>query len=179
MKSNLPTRESIIESLPKHSIGAEIGVFEGEFSKKIYDINQPAKLYLVDIFQGTMVSGDEDGGNMKTINLNDAYESLRKEYSGKNVVVFKGTSELFYEMIPDNHLDFIYIDGDHTYEGVKFDLSRAIDKVKVNGYICGHDYCDNFVGVVRAVDEFCKQFNLELNLTTTKVCKSYYIQKKL
>ena len=51
--------------------------------------------------------------------------------------------------------DFVYIDGDHTYEGCKSDITLWLPKVKKGGYIGGHDYlaiC--FLGVVTAVDEF-------------------------
>ena len=40
-------RQDFLQNLPKHSIGAEIGVFKGEFSRHILEIVQPLKLYLM------------------------------------------------------------------------------------------------------------------------------------
>ena len=36
-------------------------------------------------------------------------------------------------------LDWIYIDGDHSYEAVKADLKAAMQAVKRGGFICGDD----------------------------------------
>ena len=49
-------------------------------------------------------------------------------------------------------VDFIFIDADHTYEGVKRDIGNYASKVKVGGYICGHDITDPQVN--RAVVEY-------------------------
>jgi len=48
----------------------------------------------------------------------------------------------------------VFIDGDHTYEGVKKDILALADKLVANGYLCFHDYSVNFLGVVQAVNEF-------------------------
>jgi predicted O-methyltransferase YrrM len=37
-------------------------------------------------------------------------------------------------------IDLLWIDGDHSYPGVKFDLSAWKDLVKVGGIIAAHDY---------------------------------------
>jgi predicted O-methyltransferase YrrM len=54
-------------------------------------------------------------------------------------------------------LDFVYIDGDHSYEGVKIDLEISLRKLKPGGLITGDDYGPGNWwqgGVKRAVDEF-------------------------
>jgi predicted O-methyltransferase YrrM len=51
-------------------------------------------------------------------------------------------------------LDFIYIDGDHSYKGVQIDLEQASKFVKPHGVICGHDF--QMQGVERAVREYCE-----------------------
>jgi len=51
-------------------------------------------------------------------------------------------------------LDFIYIDGLHTYEGVKEDILAWENKLKSTSYIAGHDYNPGkFPGVIKAVNE--------------------------
>lgn len=49
--------------------------------------------------------------------------------------------------------DFIFIDGHHTYEAVKHDISVWLPFLKEGGLICGHDYIPMFPGVVQAVNE--------------------------
>ena len=57
----------------------------------------------------------------------------------------------------DGSLDFVFIDGDHSYEGFKRDLQTWLPKMKPNGsIIAGHDYgWDNEVGrgIRTAVEE--------------------------
>lgn len=56
--------------------------------------------------------------------------------------------------VPDNSLDFIFIDANHNYEYVAEDIKVWTPKVKLGGIIGGHDYTPFvFPGVVRAVDE--------------------------
>jgi hypothetical protein len=44
--------------------------------------------------------------------------------------------------LPDDHLDWVYIDADHTDEFVKQDLELFFGKVKPGGYLLGDDYHD-------------------------------------
>jgi predicted O-methyltransferase YrrM len=54
----------------------------------------------------------------------------------------------------DESLDFVFIDGDHSYEGVKTDIIDWWPKVKPNGILSGDDYnYPGIPGVKRAVDE--------------------------
>jgi len=58
--------------------------------------------------------------------------------------------------LPDNYLDWAYIDGNHLYEFVKADIAFYTRKVKPGGFILGDDYMDTDWwkdGVKRAVDE--------------------------
>jgi hypothetical protein len=172
----MKTREELLTLIPQNTIGVEIGVFEGEFSKLIINTVQPSKFYMVDLFSGSMVSGDKNGNNMKTISLDESYDRLSEEYkSNDKVNVYKGKSEDFFKEIADDSLDFIYIDGDHSYEGAKTDLQNAFHKVKRGGLICGHDFTPRFQGVVDAVNQFVSEHNFELKITSEDVCASFCI----
>jgi hypothetical protein len=177
----LETRDDLIGLLKKDSIFAEIGVFKGDFSKIIFDIVNPNKLYLVDIFKGNMGSGDKDGKNMEFVILDDEYNKLVDYFKdNENVFVIKNDSETFINSLPNDYLDVIYIDADHSYQSVKSDLKSSFDKVKNNGFICGHDYnFEQFPGVCKAVDEFCDEQNLKITYITKDGCPSYCIKKIL
>jgi len=54
----------------------------------------------------------------------------------------------------DHSLDFVFIDANHYYEGVKNDLDAWLPKVKDSGIIAGHDYNPvSWPGVIKAVHE--------------------------
>jgi len=67
----------------------------------------------------------------------------------------------------DNYLDFVFIDAGHEYEEVKSDIDAWYPKLKKSGIIAGHDYTDEFPGVIKAVNEFCKKHNLSKKILET------------
>lgn len=66
-------------------------------------------------------------------------------------------SDVAVTKFADNSIDLLFIDGSHTYEECKSDLELYWPKVKRNGHMIVHDFCDNFPGVARAVEEFIKR----------------------
>ena len=67
-------------------------------------------------------------------------------------------------------LDFVFIDASHEYSDVKRDILSWLPKVKIGGFLAGHDYT-TFDGVKKAVDEFFIDDNISLE-------KSYWIYYK-
>jgi len=60
-------------------------------------------------------------------------------------------------LVKDQSYDLVFIDADHSYEGVNEDIRAWRSKVKPGGWIGGHDYGNidpRFGGVDRAVDEY-------------------------
>jgi len=71
-----------------------------------------------------------------------------------NIVKHKMTSAEGAQLFEDGSLDFVYIDGLHTYEGVIADITAWLPKVKPGMWIGGHDYGHKLTpGVKLAVDE--------------------------
>jgi hypothetical protein len=171
------TRIDIFKKLNKKSIICEIGIFRGDFSKQIYE-TLPKELHLVDVFCGSGYTGDKDGLNyIYTDDMNVFYEELKKLYKNDNTVkIIKNKSENYLKTIDDDYFDIIYIDGDHSYEGVSIDLELSRQKVKNNGYITGHDYHETIGGVKQAVDDFVKKYNLKLTLTMDDLLPSFIIE---
>jgi len=56
----------------------------------------------------------------------------------------------------NQEIDFMFIDGDHSYEGVKADIDAWFPKLKSGGIIILHDI-GWAEGVIRVVDEEIKQ----------------------
>ena len=64
---------------------------------------------------------------------------------------------VYYE---DASLDFVFLDGDHSYDGLKKDIIAWLPKVKKGGIICGHDFCLADSGVIQAVTELFPYFEV-------------------
>lgn len=162
--------------MPKNAVCAELGVFRGDFSAEILTRCQPKKLFLVDIWDGMMSSGDRLGEGVRWIYLNTEIHNVRRRFVGHpQVELVKSDSVRFLTSHPDT-LDWCYIDTDHTYELTQRELLAAVLAVKSGGFICGHDYCDLFLGVVQAVDEFCQQRSLNPEIWNSERFASYKIQ---
>jgi hypothetical protein len=176
MITEYSTRLELLKYLPKNIISAELGVFMGLFSKQIIKTLNPIKHYMVDIWDGEMTSGDKDGNNIIQIkDMNDIYLNLKNEYIDNNQIeIIKDKSQNFLKNISDDYFDFIYVDGDHTYSAVYQDMILSLSKIKNNGFLCGHDYIDNYE-VQHAVNDFCKNFNQKISGITKDGCPSFLI----
>jgi len=173
----IDNRNNLLNFFDHNLIFAEIGVFKGEYSKIIYETIKPKELHLIDIFSGPTCSGDKDGNNMQHANMDHEYEQIKKWSIDKNVILHKGRSVDVLKNFEDNYFDAMYIDGDHSYEGIKQDIELCFNKIKNNGYMCGHDYHEVlFSGVFTAVNEFCTLNNLKINKITQDGCPSFVIQ---
>jgi len=68
--------------------------------------------------------------------------------------IIKATSPEITTSFKDDYFDLVFIDGDHSHEGVKADIEAWSPKIKSwRGFLTGHDYNHNEPGVVKAVDE--------------------------
>jgi len=86
-----------------------------------------------------------------------------RQISKGGVSVYSLSSEYAVQLFPDLYFDFVYHDASHIYEDVIRDLVQWEKKVKVNGFICGHDYIQHEdFGVIDAVDKFCDLYNYEM-----------------
>lgn len=172
------TRNELIESLPKNKIVCEIGVFAGEFSQIILEKNKPAEFHLIDPFIGIVPCGDKDGNNIIHKDLNQEYENVCMLFqNNKNVVIHKDYSFNILNKFAQNYFDIIYIDGDHSERGVTIDLELSYRVIKSNGFITGHDYSPSkFPGVVKAVNDFCENKNLNISALTMDGCPSFMIK---
>ena len=74
-----------------------------------------------------------------------------------------GSKQVWPRLI-NEPVDFIYIDGNHDYEYVLWDIANAWGLCKTGGVIGGHDYYDHQFGIKRAVDEFRREKKLDLKV---------------
>jgi len=157
-------RDFLLKVMPKNSVCAEIGVYKGDFSKKILDVLNPQKLHLIDpwryesaeIYKESLYGGRSGS----QVAMDKIFEDVKKRFepdiiAGRVVLHRKSSHEASLDF-PDNYFDWIYIDANHQYEFVKKDMEMYFNKIKKGGFIAGDDYADGGWwqgGVKKAVDE--------------------------
>jgi len=119
-------------------VGCEVGVFRGKHSEQMLTTMPNLKrLYLVDPY--TLYEGYTDFETPTTQLLSDAEQEAHKRLEPFKDRVIWIRKKFDKKHIPEP-LDFIYIDGQHTYEAVANDIWNSICLVKSGGIIAGHDY---------------------------------------
>lgn len=143
---------------------AEIGVAEGYFSADILSWNISQTHYMVDRWAcvPTAKGDSAQPQSWHEKNMKSAAERVVK-YCPR-AMMMKGESIKMAKQVRDYSLNFLYIDGDHSYLGVTMDLLAWSGKVKNGGVIALHDYEMPQYGVKRAVQEFCKARKLDIFL---------------
>jgi predicted O-methyltransferase YrrM len=165
-KSNTMIYESIhgwfdFQGLYKHMVEkhregvfVEIGTWLGRstcfMAELIKDSGKPIKFYAIDSFD--MSLGNDHYPHIEGMGITDFYGTYLKNIDPLKgyIRTIKGDSLVVHELFEEGSIDFLFIDGNHTYDHVQKELEFWIPKIKKGGAIAGHDY---FEGVKRAVDE--------------------------
>lgn len=120
---------------------AEIGVWKGEFATQI--LEQCAfvrRYYLIDPW-ATLPDWNKPF-NVEPQKFDEIYAEAIKNtaFAADKTVVLRGRTKEVVDQIPDDSLDFAYIDGDHTLRGITIDLISLLPKIKLGGLIGGDDF---------------------------------------
>lgn len=139
----------VVGSLPPGSTGAEIGVWQGDFSATLLERARPARLHLVDPwhFEESEEYAEACYGGARARSQPDmdrVYESVRARFSGEIargvVEVHRAPSVEAAGSFADGSLDWVYIDGNHLYQHVADDLAVWGQKVRPGGLVTGDDF---------------------------------------
>jgi predicted O-methyltransferase YrrM len=130
----------------------EIGCWEGESTIMFANAPHIKRVIAIDPF----VVYDCGTVMVKEKRIRDAESRFYRKIKGNNVIQHLKKSST--DAIPDvDMVDLVYIDGAHTYGAVKSDITNWSKKVRVGGIISGHDFCDEFSGVKKAVGEYLQE----------------------
>jgi predicted O-methyltransferase YrrM len=132
------SRHELVTKFPQGGRVAEVGTFRGAFARHILKACDPAELHVIDL----------DFSQLDPAIAEDT-----------RVHMHPGASHIVLATFPHAHFDWIYIDADHSYEGVLRDANAAAPKVKPGGFLVFNDFAhaDPFLGtygVQRAVADF-------------------------
>lgn len=161
-------RNELIGILPKRSVGCEIGVMDGNFSQVLLDAVNPIKLVLIDAWEYRQDLKDSYNTNQEDHNNRavKVYKRFSKHIQDNTINIFRIKSQDSFDIFPDQYFDWIYVDGEHTYDGLKSDLFNFSTKIKPGGYFIIDDYNSHHSGVKTATDEFCKSTGRRISFKT-------------
>ena len=171
---------SLVEEYkPKNVL--EIGVFCGVTSRNICEFlktifGSDFRYYGLDLFGSTKTSSVDEiepkflenqkfSNPLKTIyynfikkeNLNSkiSVQNFLKKFS-QNIELIEGDTRVTLEKVPLSEIDFVFLDGGHSYDTVLSDLQKLYDKMKNNSKIV----CDDFAGItkIESVEKAIKDF---------------------
>jgi hypothetical protein len=153
--SHSTRREDLVQLFAKfgYLTGAEIGVAEGRFSRFLCQTIPGLKLLCVDPWMAY---------DRCTQELCDARYSRALVHLQKyNATIIRKTSLDAAREIPDESLDFVYIDGDHRFDYVMQDIIEWSKKVRKAGIVSGHDFYHFYkAGVIPAVEAYVRAHNI-------------------
>ena len=171
---------SLVEEYkPKNVL--EIGVFCGVTSRNICELlktnfGSDFRYYGLDLFGSSKTSGVDEiepkflenqkfSNPLKTIyynfikkeNLNSkiSVQNFLKKFS-QNIELIEGDTRVTLEKVPLSEIDFVFLDGGHSYDTVLSDLQKLYDNMKNNSRIV----CDDFAGItkIESVEKAIKDF---------------------
>ena len=173
--------------------GVEIGTSRGKYSKWLLAKIKGLKLYCVDPWE--VYDEYVEYNNKKTqTTCDNFYEQSKERLKGMNVEFIRKRSMDAVKDFKDNSLDFVFIDGNHTFEYAVEDIAKWEKKVRIGGIVSGHDYWNSIkrrklyvsnltplermklVQVKDAIDAWTKTNRIKPWFVTTKSPSWFYVK---
>lgn len=175
--------ELIRRTVGEPNAGAEVGVWRGSASIALLQAFDHLRLTMVDRYEryGT---NDPDGvmRGKSQAEMLDAMREVAENtmFAADRRLLVVGDSVVASKLVRDNCLDFVFIDGNHSYESVSCDVAHWWYKLRWNGLFCGHDYDGRGdrtgrFGVQRAVDEWAARTGCKIEVAP---CRIWWTIKK-
>jgi predicted O-methyltransferase YrrM len=157
------------------TVGIEIGVHEGVNATYLLEALPELKLTGVDPYTSYI---DWNG-----LDVNYETEEFSKiENAGRAVEnkfsrfkLLETTSDKAVTEFEDESVDFVFIDGLHTFEQVLKDCKNYLPKIKPGGIISGHDY-EIITDVTYAADAFAILNDKEVKYLASNTTSWYWIK---
>ena len=145
-------------------VGVEIGVDRGATSEYLILNLKNLKLYGIDPY----VDYQDWWGWVAW--ADKAYMEMRNRLDryGDQFSLVRKTSDDAASQFEDESLDFVFVDGLHTYEQVTLDCKNYYPKLKKGGWFGGHDF-SSVKGVGDAAKEFSASLGKELSFCNQDV----------
>lgn len=159
-----PLYISIAQDLRDNMVLVEVGSWLGRSAAlmgvEIHNSGKNAALYCVDPWtDGGPDLRDTTHFKKQTMPIYDQFIRNIAPVS-QHIVPLRMTSLEGAERFEDKSVDFLMLDGDHSYEAVRDDIAAWLPKMKNGSIISGDDY--GWPGVKRAVSDAFVGKNIEI-----------------
>ncbi len=145
-----------------YRVGVEIGTFKGDFALLLCKAG--LKLYAIDPWKDY---SDYHRDSAWQKELDGIHEQTKKLLALYDCEILRKSSMEMVNTFADESLDFVYIDGNHSFKYVVEDIFEWSKKVKKGGVISGHDYIYirrkgfDEIHVKFVVDAYTKAFGID------------------
>lgn len=191
-------RHDLVKLTAPHPINhmVELGVYEGDFSQHCQKWLMPKRYTLIDFWDYSQYSFVlEDAPQMSELRavysqyfrddpqkvLDAAYEKTRARFAEiHSVEILKMDIATAAKRFADASLDFIYLDGNHTYEFVLRDLHLWFPKLREGGIFVCNDFFESplgarqNLGVIPAFLTFSKRYRTYPIVLTSSWWSDFY-----
>ena len=144
-------RKRLMHHYSDHGLiqGAEIGVDRGRFSEYILK-HTDCTVLCVDPWRWKLRGESRYNSTVRRL----------EPFKTRARIIRRDSFDAVHE-IADESLDWVYIDGDHTFDYVMTDIIWWSKKVRYGGMVSGHDYYRfRRGGVIPAVDIYTQQHGI-------------------
>lgn len=162
------TFDFLVSKIPDGGVFVECGAWLGKSSSYLCDMAKDRiTINIVDNWTGSI---NELTTTQKLVQSSNIYDLFIQNMGKRkfNVIINDGVEAS--KQFNDNSCDVVFIDMEHTYNAVKQDILSWLPKVKIGGYIAGHDYTPDWQGVIDAVNEIFGKKNI-INIDTCWIYK--------
>lgn len=159
---------------PRGGLIVEVGVLIGALSTEILRKRSDAVLHMVDNWRpmaeqpASYIATGDDHALHDAQRVESHYRQasrVARRFPGR-AIIRRGDSVEIAEDFTPGEIDLVFLDADHSFEGVTADLAAWEIRVKAGGWIGGHDYRNpdpRFrFGVTEAVDAWAERRGLQL-----------------
>jgi predicted O-methyltransferase YrrM len=151
--------------------GVEIGTHKGFSAKMWCSANPNLELTCIDPYIRYGVKQSQEHHDIN-------YESACSLLERFNATVIRKTSMEMVDKFEDGSLDFVYIDGDHTFDACVQDVICWSPKVRHGGLVLMHDYyAFQRAGVMKAVDAYTHCHHIDPWYVTKDHCPTAFWQR--
>jgi cephalosporin hydroxylase len=137
----------------KPEVVMEIGTMDGGTLYGWTNISNPELAISLDLPEGDFGGGypEEKGKLYQEFSEKTSFELVRADSHNPD------TKREIEEDLDGRKIDFLFIDGDHTYDGVKQDFEMYSELVREGGLIAFHDICNHPNDPNCNVDQFWEE----------------------